>query len=68
MYMSGSRGEGQRVRGRASPMENHKAKWLFSNTGPETLEIHKTIYRASIQCWTIIGPPAKRHLNGEILK
>ena len=19
---------------------------------------------ASIQCWTIIGPPAKRHLNG----
>ena len=21
-------------------------------------------YQASIQCWAIIGPPAKRHLNG----
>ena len=21
-------------------------------------------YQASIQCWVIIGPPAKRHLNG----
>ena len=23
-------------------------------------------YKASIQCWAIIGPPAKHHLNGQL--
>ena len=33
---------------------------FLSNTGPDPLKNHK----ASIQCWAIIGTPAKRHLNG----
>ena len=31
-----------------------------SNTGPDPLRNH--CYQASIQCWAIIGTPAKRHL------
>ena len=31
-----------------------------SNTGPDPLKNHS--YQASIQCWAIIGRPAKRHL------
>ena len=45
--------------------ENHKNIGFFSNTGPDPLKI--TSYQASIQCWAIIGPPAKRHLNGVLL-
>ena len=45
-----------------------------SAPSPHPLEIHKAImiwipwnftsYQASIKCWAIIGPPAKRHSNG----
>ena len=36
---------------------------FFSNTGPDSLENYKATNQACVQCWTIIGPPAKRHLN-----
>ena len=32
---------------------------FLSNTGPDSLK-----NKASIQCWAIIDPPAKRHCNG----
>ena len=35
---------------------------VLSNTGSDPLKITK-LYQSSIQCWAIIGPPAKRHLN-----
>ena len=53
---------GIRERGRIH-LENHKAKWFLSNTGTDLLENHKAT-KVSIQCWAIIGPLAKRHLNG----
>ena len=38
-------------------------KYRFSgNTGPDPLKLQS--YQVSIQCWAIIGTPAKRHLNG----
>ena len=40
------------------PLNNHKNIGSLSNTGPEPLK-----NQASIQCWAIIRPPAKRHLN-----
>ena len=39
------------------PLKSQKIGFL-SNTGPDLLKI--TSYQASIQCWAIIGPPAKR--------
>ena len=59
--MRGSRrgGGGQGVR---PPLKNHKNIVFFSNTGPDPLKITK--HQARIQLWFIIGPPAKRHLNG----
>ena len=48
---------GQGVR---TPPENNKNIGFLSNTGLDPLKNHKT----SIQCWAIIGPSAKRHLNG----
>ena len=53
----GGGGGGQGVR---IPLKNHKNIGSLSNTGPDPLKI----YQASIQCWAIIGTPAKRHLNG----
>ena len=44
-------------RGPDSPMKNHKSIGFLSN--PEKSQS----YQASIQCWAIIGPPGKRHLN-----
>ena len=38
---------------------NNKATGFLSYTGFDSLENHK----ASIQCWAIIGPPAKRHIK-----
>ena len=38
------------------PPENHKNIGFLSNIGPDPLKI-----QASIQCWAIIGPPAKRN-------
>ena len=39
-------------------LENHKNIGFFSNTGQDPLKNHKA---------TIIGTPAKRHLNGVLL-
>ena len=44
-------------------LQNNKNIWFPSNTGPDTLKKSQS-YQASIQCWAIIGPPAKRHSNG----
>ena len=46
--------------GGPDPLKNHKNIGFLSKTGLNPLENHK----ATIQCWAIIGPPAKRHLNG----
>ena len=40
-------------------LEIHNAIGFLSNTSPDPLENDK----ASIQCWDIIGLPAKRHLT-----
>ena len=47
------------------PFKNHKNIGFLSNTGPDPLKSQS--YKASIQCWAIIGPPAKRNLNGVTL-
>ena len=52
--------------GSGLPLKNHKSIWFLSNTGPDPLKNYKA-EQASIQCWAIIGPPAKRHLNGVLL-
>ena len=44
------------------PLKNHKNTGFSSNTGPDPLKNRSC--QPSIQCWAIIGPPAKRHLNG----
>ena len=46
-------------RGSGPPWKITKLKGFFSNTGLDPLKNHK----ATIQCWAIIGLPAKRHLN-----
>ena len=52
----GGRGGGQGV---WTPLESHK------NIG--FLHIAIQSYQVSIQCWSIIGTPAKHHLNGVLL-
>ena len=42
------------------PPEKSQNIGFSSNTGPDPLKNH--CYQASIQCWAIIGTPAKRHL------
>ena len=46
------------------PLKNRKNAGLLSNTGPDPMKNHKATILASMQCWAIISPPAKRHLNG----
>ena len=41
-------------------MKNYQNIGFSSNTGPDPLK--NLSYQASIQCWVIIGTPAKRHL------
>ena len=48
--------------GSCASLKNHKNIGFLSNTGPDPLKNHS--YQARIQCSAIIGPPAKRHLNG----
>ena len=48
--------------GGPDPLDNYKNIGFLSNTGPDPLKSQS--YQVSIQCWAIIGPPAKRHLNG----
>ena len=71
--MHRSRGVGGGVRGGGPdpppppppPFENQNTIGLLSNTGPDRLENQS--YQASIQCWAIISPLAKRHFNGASL-
>ena len=51
---------GQGVGTSPPPQKNYKNIWFSSNTGPNPLKNHS--YQAIIQCWAIIGTPAKRHL------
>ena len=44
--------------GGPDPSKNHKYTRFLSNTGPNPLKKSQR-YQASIQCWAIIGPPAK---------
>ena len=45
------------------PLDNHNNIGFPSNTGPDPLKKSQG-YQASIQCWAIIGTPAKCHSNG----
>ena len=45
-----------------TPLKNHINIGFSSNTGPDLLKNSSYMYQASIQCRTIIGTPAKRHL------
>ena len=63
--MGGSRG-GQAPTHPPPPLKNHKNIGFHSNTGPDPLK-KKQGYPASIQCWTIIDTPVKRHLNSVLL-
>ena len=54
-------GGGQGVR--TPTPENHKNIGFLSKTGPNPLKSHKAT-KTNTHCWVIIGPPAKRHLNG----
>ena len=56
-HMCGSRGE---TGGPDPPLKNYKSIGFSSNTGPDPLKNRS--YQASIQSWSIIGTPAKRHL------
>ena len=44
------------------PLKNHKIIGFLSNTGLKALKT--TNHKASIQCWAIIGRPAKSHFTG----
>ena len=58
MHVRIQRGGGDR--GSGPTLKNHKNIGFSSHTGPDPLNIHS--YQDSIQCWTIVGTPAKRHL------
>ena len=58
--MGGSRGRDRGSRP-PFPLKNHKNIGFLSNTGPDPLKKLQS-YKASIQCWVIIGPPAKRQM------
>ena len=45
-----------------TPLKKYLNIGFLSNTGPDPLENHS--YKARIKCCVMIGPPAKRHLNG----
>ena len=47
--------------GSGPPLENYKIIGFLINTCPDPLKSQS--YQSSIQCCTIIGPPAKRHWN-----
>ena len=57
--------EGGGDRGSGPPLENYKNIGFLSNIEPDPLKITKLpVPIQHIQCWAIIGTPAKRHLNG----
>ena len=49
---------------RTPPLSSYKNIGFFSNTILVRIPLKSQSYQSSIQCWTSIGPPAKRHLNG----
>ena len=55
--------EGGGAGGPDNPLKNHINIGFLSNTGPDPLKKSQN-FQASIECWGIIGTPAKRHLNG----
>ena len=59
-WSSGGRG-GDRRSG-PLPLKNHKNIGFLSNTCSVFWKSQS--YQARIQCWVIMGPPAKHHLNG----
>ena len=68
VYMGGSRGGGVGGTGGSVPaLKNYKNIGFHSNTGPAGSPEKSQDYQARIQCWAIIGMPAKRHLNGILL-
>ena len=55
----GGGGGGGENRRSGPPLKNHKNIGFPSNIGPDPLKITKQNYLVSIQCWAIIGMPAK---------
>ena len=55
-------GGGARGFGTPSPTLKITKIGFFSNTGPDTMKKSQR-YRASRQCWVIVGTPAKRNWN-----
>ena len=60
-YMCGSRGD----RGSGPPWKITKIVGSLSIL--VRIPLKSQSYQSSIQCWAIIGPPVKRHLNGVAL-
>ena len=60
MHVRIQRGGGDRGQGSGPPLKNHKNIGFSSNTGRDPLK--NRCCQAIIQCWAIIGTPAKRHL------
>ena len=61
--MCSSRG-GDRGSGPPPPPEKKSKSYRVSSQYWSEFPGKSQSYQASFQCWTIIGPPAKRHLNG----
>ena len=62
--MCGSRGGGGRGFWTISPEKSQKYRVSLQYWSGYPEKSQSYMYQASIQCWAIIGPPAKRHLNG----
>ena len=56
VYLERDRGSGPPP----PPLKNQKNIASSSNTGPDSMKNRS--YQDTIQCWAIIGTPAKRHL------
>ena len=58
----------ERGTGDWTPLDNDKYIGFLGNTVPDPLKKYKSSKRAfNVLCCVIIGPPAKRHLNGVTL-
>ena len=63
LFMCGSRGGGVRTHPPEKVQKYMVPLKLFLAILPRT-PLKSQSYQSSIQCWALIGPPAKRHLNG----
>ena len=61
--LRGSRGETGGPNPLPKQSQSYRVSKQYWSESPEKSQS----YQASIQCLTIIGPPAKRHLNGVLL-